>query len=142
MVLTRWWDCGRNYEASVYRASVCSLVFQISSAPSLSPIKYRIHRLPFLSLCSTTFTMQITPALVLYLSVLGVNALPSLVERQTPLTGTCNVTTQICTVTEPAGAAGIELNCGGGGLPGDMGTKCLVNGNVSRCPAVPTFLCN
>lgn len=83
--------------------------------------------------------MYFTPALLLSLAIAGCNALPalpSLVGRQTAFTGTCNVTSQIFTVTEPADAAGIELDCGRGGVDGYEGTDCLVDGYVSHCLAM------
>ncbi|OCK92342.1 uncharacterized protein K441DRAFT_662945 [Cenococcum geophilum 1.58] len=67
-----------------------------------------------------------------FLPFLGVCAAPNpiLPRQSTQANGTCDVATNICTIDEPADLAGLQLNCGTGGIDVPRGPPCAVEGHA------------
>ena len=77
-----------------------------------------------------------------FLTFLGVCAAPNpiLPRQSTQTNGTCDVATNTCTIDEPADLAGLQLNCGTGGIEAPKGPPCAVEGHV--CCHLLLILCD
>ena len=76
------------------------------------------------------------------LPFLGVCAAPNpiLPRQSTQANGTCDVAINTCTIDEPADLAGLQLNCGTGGIEVPKGPPCAVEGHV--CCHLFLILCD